>query len=357
MTKTHKRVALGMSGGVDSSAAALLLQRQGYDVVGVTLLLCPDSSPDDQSVRDAAAVCGALSIPHHVVDLRDRFAETVIADFVSEYAAGRTPNPCIVCNRQIKFGAMLDYALSIGCDAVATGHFARLVRDAAGYARIVRDPSPKDQSYVLWSLTPRQLEHLVLPVSGYTKEELRALVQEAGLPVYAKPDSQDICFVPDGDYVSFLRRWAGLTPTPGDFIDRTGRVVGRHRGTIHYTVGQRKGLGGGFPAPMYVVKLDPERNVITLGGEGSQYASRMLCEQVNIHGSINTRQLMAYVKHRYSAQPASATITITGEAADGSACAEVVFDVPQRALTPGQSAVFYNGDMLLGGGIISQITG
>lgn len=351
--KEHRRVAVGMSGGVDSSAAALLLKRAGYDVVGITLLLCPESSEEDASVKDAAAVCAALGIDHHVIDLRRRFSETVMENFVGEYAAGRTPNPCIICNREIKFGAMLDAALELGCDAVATGHYARIVTHD-GHRRIARDDSPKDQSYVLWSLTPRQLEHIVLPVSGYTKDDLRALVREAGLPVYAKPDSQDICFIPDGDYASFLARWSKVVPTPGDFVDRSGKVIGRHKGLVHYTVGQRKGLGGGFPEPMYVVKLDVESNRIVLGGEGSQYASRMICENVNLHGGIETKQFIAQVKHRYSARPASATVKLLPQS-DEKLSAEVVFEQPQRALTPGQSAVFYDNKLLLGGGIITEV--
>lgn len=354
---SNKRVALGMSGGVDSSAAAILLKRQGYKVCGFTLLLCPDSSESDRNVADARAVCDALGIEHRIIDLRQQFSQTVIANFVSEYAHGRTPNPCVVCNREIKFGAMLDAALELGFDAVATGHYARIVTDAHGRVRIAKDPSPKDQSYVLWSLTPQQLKHIILPVSGYTKDELRQMVRDAGLPIFDKPDSQDICFIPDGDYVNFLERHAGIIPSPGNFIDRSGSVIGRHKGTICYTVGQRKGLGGGFAQPMYVVKLDTERNEITLGGEGSQYASRALCEQVNLQINIDAEHFTADVKHRYSARPAAADISLSVLMDDpvSDLCAEVTFTQPQRALTPGQSAVFYDGDLLIGGGIISGV--
>lgn len=357
ITNPVRRVALGMSGGVDSSAAAVLLKRQGYDVCGFTLLLCPDSSPDDQNVRDAKAVCDLIGMEHQVIDLRQRFAETVISDFIREYSRGRTPNPCIVCNREIKFGAMLEEALAQGFDAVATGHYARIVTDSHDRPRIAKDPSPKDQSYVLWQLTPEQLSHVILPVSGYRKDELRQIVRDAGLPIYSKPDSQDICFIPDGDYVSFLERYAGIIPTPGSFVDRSGKVIGQHKGTVCYTIGQRKGLGGGFAEPMYVVKLDTERNEITLGGEGSQYASRIICEQVNLQVDIDTIQFTASTKHRYAARPSQASITLMPPdvAKSHPLLAEVIFDQPQRALTPGQSAVFYDGDLLIGGGIISKV--
>jgi len=344
------RVALGMSGGVDSSAAALILKEQGYDVCAITLLLCPDASPYDQNVTDAKTVCDTLNIEHHVIDLRNAFAETVISDFVSEYSRGRTPNPCIVCNRTIKFGAMLRCAQELGCDKVATGHYARIITDANGHPRIAKDISPKDQSYVLWSLTQSQLEHIILPISGYSKDQLREMVRLAGLPIFSKPDSQDICFIPDGDYVGFLGQYANLTPVPGNFVDRSGNVIGKHKGTICYTVGQRKGLGGGFAEPMYVVRLDPEHNEITLGGEGSQYSSHALLEQVNFQTDINCRQFSVTAKHRYSAPPAEAVITIISATES-----EIQFTSPQRALTPGQSAVFYDGDMLVGGGIISKI--
>ena len=345
------RVMLGMSGGVDSCAAALLLKQQGYSICGVTLLLCPDASEQDESVSDARAVCEALEIEHRTVDMRGRFAQTVIADFIGEYSRARTPNPCVVCNKEIKFGAMLEYALECGCDKVATGHYARICTDAYGRSRVAKDMSPKDQSYVLWRLSAEQLRHVVLPVSGYSKDKLREMVKAAALPVHSKPDSQDICFIPDGDYVAFLGRYAGIKPEEGNFVDVCGKVIGRHRGTVCYTIGQRKGLGGGFGEPMYVTKLDAERNEITLGREGSQYAARMRCRQVNLHGDADELAHGVQVKARYSARPAEAQIEY--DASSGTA--EVIFAEPQRALTPGQSAVFYNGELLLGGGIIDEI--
>lgn len=351
---SNPRVALGMSGGVDSSAAAILLQQQGYSVCGFTLLLCPDASPDDQNVCDARAVCNVLGIEHRVIDMRKRFADTVIADFVSEYSRGRTPNPCIVCNREIKFGAMLDKALDDGFDAVATGHYARIATDTDGNVRIAKDTSAKDQSYVLWSLSQHQLRHMVLPVAGHSKDELRQIARSAGLPVFSKPDSQDICFIPDGDYVNFLHHYAGVTPTLGKFVSLDGKPLGTHKGTVCYTIGQRKGLGGGFAEPMYVTRLDPIRNEITLGPEGSQYATRMICTGVNLQSSIHTKSFYADVKPRYNARPSKAAITVTSSS-NGQFTAEVEFTQPQRALTPGQSAVFYDGELLIGGGVIADV--
>ena len=348
-----RRVMLGMSGGVDSCAAALLLKEQGCEVCGVTMLLCPDSSESDESVADARAVCRALDIEHRTLDLRGRFADTVIADFVAEYGRARTPNPCVTCNREIKFGAMLDYALECGFDRVATGHYARIVTDSLGRSRVRKDTTPKDQSYVLWRLDADRLSRIVLPVNGYAKDDLRAMVRAAGLPVHSKPDSQDICFIPDGDYVAFLERYAGTAPREGNFVDADGRVIGRHGGVVRYTVGQRKGLGGCFGEPMYVTRLNAEKNEITLGREGSQYARRMICGQINLHGGAEETANGVQVKARYSARPAQARITLDLSAG----MAEVVFDEPQRALTPGQSAVFYDGDLLLGGGIIDEVIG
>lgn len=347
------RILLGMSGGVDSCAAALLLKQQGYNVSGLTLILCPDASPNDQNIADAKAVCDALGMEHTTLDLRERFDSTVMRNFAEEYSCGRTPNPCIICNKEIKFGAMLDYALENGFDAVATGHYADIVQDDSGWCRIAKAPTAKDQSYVLWQLSQHQLSHTLLPLADYTKDELRQMIKETGLPVYSKPDSQDICFIPDGDYVDFLRRYADIVPKEGSFIDAQGNVIGRHKGTVCYTIGQRKGLGGGFSEPKYVTKLNMQTNEITLGGEGSQYASRMICSMVNLHlrAEYTPQSFTAQVKHRYSARPSEAHITLS---TDGSKC-EVVFTQPQRALTPGQSAVFYEDNLLLGGAVIKEV--
>lgn len=341
---------LGMSGGVDSSAAALLLLRDGWDVCGVTLLLTPDAAKDSTAAADAAAVCKKLGIEHRCVDMRGKFRRDVMDYFAAEYAAGRTPNPCVQCNRTVKFGAMLDYARSCGIDYIATGHYARIQRDdASGKYALMRADSAKDQSYVLWQLTQEQLMHTVFPLAGAQKSELRLIAEHAGIETASKKDSQDICFIPDGDYVRFLCDIYGQEYPEGDFVDIRGAVIGRHKGINRYTIGQRKGLGGGFAAPMYVVAIDAPGNRVVLGQEGSQYCREIRCEHINmISGDPLASPVEAQVKVRYSAPAASAVITPLGEGT-----ASVAFDLPARAPTPGQSAVFYSGDTVLGGGIIS----
>ena len=350
-----EKILLGMSGGVDSSAAALLLKEQGYEVLGVTLLLRPDAVPDDPAgdAADARRVADALGIEHRTVDLRETFRRDVIEYFTAEYAAGRTPNPCVACNRRIKFGAMLDLALEYGCDGVATGHYARVERDpASGRWLLLRAPTPKDQSYVLYQLMQRQLSRAVFPLAAYAKPEIRALAQRAGLPVANRPDSQEICFVPGDDYGAFLQS-RGIRPAPGSFVGLDGEILGTHRGIPFYTVGQRKGLGISFGRPMYVTKIDAARNEITLGPEGSQYSASAVVSGVNwIPWETPPERLRAQVKARYQARPAAAEIT---PLPDGRAL--IRFDEPQRAVTPGQSAVFYDGDLVLGGGVICEKEG
>lgn len=345
-----KKILLGMSGGVDSSAAALLLKEQGFSVLGVTLRLCPGTPCEYESgdAADARRVAEALGIEHLVIDREEAFRQDVIADFISEYAAGRTPNPCVVCNRRIKFGAMLDLALELGCSAVATGHYActRVCPDT-GRTLLLRAPTSKDQSYMLYSLSQHQLSHAMFPLAPYSKPEIRAMAAKAGLPVAQRPDSQEICFVPDGNYGDFLRRF-GVLPKQGRFIDSNGAVLGQHRGISYYTIGQRKGLGLSFGKPMYVTKIDAASGDITLGPEGSQYSPSAVVERVNwIPWERPPQMLRAQVKVRYQAPPAPAQIT---PLPDGRALVE--FDQPQRAVAPGQSAVFYDGDLVLGGGII-----
>lgn len=340
---------LGMSGGVDSSAAALLLKRQGYEVCGVTMLLAPQSSEDSQDVEDARLVCEHLGIEHRVLDLRQKFFSSVIEDFAQQYKKGNTPNPCITCNRDIKFGAMLDYALDSGYDYIATGHYAKVVKNEINDCyQVFRADKSKDQSYVLWMLNQRILSHVLFPIGGYIKEELRELAQEAGLPTSRKKDSQDICFVPDGNYKKFLYDNFNDFSRPGDFVDTAGNILGKHKGIENYTVGQRKGLGISLSRPMYVIAFD-KGNVI-LGPEGSQYSSKIQCTDINIvDGDIKDGSFKAKVKPRYAAAAADATITINSNEA------VILFDEPQRALTPGQSAVFYDEDRLIGGAIINRV--
>ena len=350
-----KHVCVAMSGGVDSAGAALLLQRLGYQVSGVTLRLhaCKDrpglcgSADDTETARTVAA---RLGIPHTVLDLCDLFRTAVMDRFVSEYVSGRTPNPCIDCNREIKFGALLDWALAHGADAIATGHYARVGYDeAAGRWLLLRGQDRrKDQSYVLYQLTQHQLAHLLLPVGTYEKPALRALAREAGLENADKADSQDICFVPDGDYVGFLRSYGGVEPVPGDFVDREGHILGRHKGLECYTTGQRKGLGISSDAPLYVLRKELDTGRVVLGPNSALFTRELTAERVNwISIAGLTAPMAVTAKTRYSQREAPAVAELLP---DGRI--RVVFEEPQRAITAGQAVVLYDGEKVVGGGTI-----
>lgn len=350
-----KHVCVAMSGGVDSAGAALLLQRLGYQVSGVTLRLhaCKDrpglcGSADD--METARTVAARLGIPHTVLDLCDLFRTAVMDRFVSEYVSGRTPNPCIDCNREIKFGALLDWALAHGADAIATGHYARVDHDeAAGRWLLLRGQDRrKDQSYVLYQLTQHQLAHLLLPVGTYEKPALRALAREAGLENADKADSQDICFVPDGDYVGFLRSYGGVEPVPGDFVDREGHILGRHKGLECYTTGQRKGLGISSDAPLYVLRKELDTGRVVLGPNSALFTRELAAERVNwISIDGLTAPMAVTAKTRYSQREAPA---VAEPLPDGRI--RVVFEEPQRAITAGQAVVLYDGEKVVGGGTI-----
>ena len=353
MNKQH--VCVAMSGGVDSAGAALLLRREGCEVSGVTMDLhsCKDRPGLCGSGKDiemARSVAAALGIPHTVLDLSQRFRETVMDRFVSEYVHGRTPNPCIDCNREIKFGALLDWALEQGADALATGHYARVAYDeASGRWLLLRGRDrKKDQSYFLYQLTQHQLSHLLLPVGDYEKPALRALAAEAGLVNADKADSQDICFVPDGDYMTFLREYGGVEPVPGDFVDESGRVLGRHKGLEAYTPGQRKGLGVSAGAPVYVLRKDLESGAIVLGPNEALFTTELMAERVNwISMTEPACPVSVTAKTRYSQREDAAVVhPLPGGRV------RVVFEVPQRAVTAGQAVVFYDGQTVLGGGTI-----
>ena len=351
---SQKHVFVAMSGGVDSAAAALLLRQAGYAVSGVTLRLHPYKDRPGlcgsaEDIETAQAVAASLGIPHTVLDLSDRFRTAVMDRFVSEYVRGRTPNPCIDCNREIKFGALLDWALEQGADYLATGHYARVARDAATgrYLLLRGRDRRKDQSYVLYQLTQRQLSHLLLPVGDYEKPALRAMAASHGLSNAQKADSQDICFVPDGDYVAFLRRYGGVEPAPGDFVDMEGRPLGRHRGLECYTTGQRKGLGVSAETPLYVVRKDLASGRVVLGPDSALYTRELIAGRVNWILPAPVGPMTVTAKTRYSQREAAATAE---PLPDGRV--RVVFAEPQRAVTAGQAVVLYDGETVVGGGTI-----
>ena len=350
------QVFLGMSGGVDSSAAAVLLQEQGYAVSGLHLSLLSglplpaDRLPDDGS--DARAVASLLGLPFYDMDLSPEFRATVIDYFIREYEAGRTPNPCVFCNRRIKFGAMWDAARKLGADYLATGHYAKIRQDpATGRHLLCRGADrSKDQSYFLCRLTQEQLSRTLFPLGDLEKPAVRALAEAHGLINAQKRDSQDICFVPDGDYVSFITRCVGHESPTGPFVDREGRVLGQHKGFIRYTKGQHKGLGLAIEPPLYVLRKDPANHAIYLGHNEDLFTSELIAGDWNwISIPALTAPMTVTVKTRYSQREAEAV----AEPLSGGQV-RLRFREPQRAVTPGQFVVLYDGDTVVGGGVILE---
>lgn len=338
-----EKIVIGMSGGVDSSAAALILKESGYDVLGLTLRLTPFDSFDAE--KDARAVAETIGISHEVLDLRDVFDREVVEYFANEYLSGATPNPCVVCNQKIKFGAMMEAARRMGAKKIATGHYVRTV-DTGDRMLLCRSKSGKDQSYFLSHLSQEQLRSALFPLCDMEKEDIREKARQAGLSVADKKDSQEICFIPNDDYVSFLCERRKITPESGDFIDTKGNVIGRHGGVLRYTVGQRKGLGA-FGKPMFVTAIDPLNNRVVLGENGEQYSVGMTVEKLNwISFGTPPKSFRAKVKVRFRATPADALIKICGDEAT------VIFDEPERSVTPGQTAVFCDDDFVIGAGRI-----
>jgi len=361
-----KRVAVAMSGGVDSSVACLILKQQGYDVVGLTMKLLPNPPSEDvvrapcctlEMAQDAMRICHSLGIPHYTINLVDEFEESVIVPFVREYSLGRTPNPCLECNRVMKFGYLLQKARELGCDYLATGHYAR-VRHASTpgtRALLLRGvDKKKDQSYALYSLTQDELNHALFPLGELTKEEVRRIAREAGLRTAEKPESQEICFV-TGTYKEFLLE-RGVRAEPGDIVDTSGKVLGKHIGLPFYTVGQRKGLGIAGGEPLYVVDLDLERNALVVGRRAEAYSAGCKAENLNLIAAERlTDSVSGTCMVRYRGKEVGATMEpVPGAPADGQDSAIIRFDTPQFAVTPGQSAVFYQGDYVFGGGVITR---
>jgi tRNA-specific 2-thiouridylase len=348
----RNKAVIAMSGGVDSSVAAALMQDQGFDCIGITLKLHAGESRccSLQDVNDAKAVAFRLGMPHYVLNFIEEFDAQVIRRFVETYEAGATPNPCIDCNRYIKFNLLLLRARQLDFDYLVTGHYARVERDNASGRFLLRKSvdEKKDQSYVLYCLTQEQLERARFPLGGLTKTEARKIAEEKQLINAAKGDSQDICFVPDGDYGGFIERRTGKTYPPGDIIDREGTVLGRHRGLIRYTIGQRRGLGVAANVPIYVAAKSVAHNTVTLGPDSSLYGTSLVARDINLIACERIeRPLRVTVKTRYLQTEEPATVEQTGDDS-----LRVDFDRPQRAITPGQAAVLYDGDMVVGGGTI-----
>lgn len=339
------KVMTAMSGGVDSSVAAYLLQQQGAEVCGATLYLTGEPQ------QDAAQAAAFLHIPFYEFDRRKAFEENVISAFAQSYESGETPNPCIVCNRLIKFGLLLDEALAMGQDYLATGHYARLKHDkASGRTLLLRAKDVrKDQTYMLYRLTQHQLSHAMFPLGEYTKPQIREIAASIGIQTAHKPDSQDICFIPDGDYVSFLEKRRGMPYPEGSYVDETGTVLGRHRGMVRYTIGQRKGLGIALGEPAFVLRKDAAQNLVVLGREEKLFSRRITARDANwIACDQPTDGMRVTAKTRYSQKEAAAVIHLTEQGF----VAE--FDEPQRAATPGQAMVLYDGETVIGGGTITR---
>lgn len=347
-----QRALIGMSGGVDSSVAAWLTLQEGISCVGATMRLHNRSCSGRDDTADARAVADRLGMEHLILDMREEFARSVMQPFVSCYEAGQTPNPCIRCNFHLKFGAMLDSALSLGCGWVVSGHYARIRRDAetGRYLLCRAADRTKDQSYFLASLSQRQLSHIRFPLGELTKSEVRAIAEEMGFITAAKRDSQDICFVPDGDYVAFMEEYTGRQYTPGDYLDLNGQVLGKHKGAVCYTIGQRKGLGIALGAPAYVCRKDMAANTVTLGPNEALFSSALRGTDWNwlpFPALTEPVRVTARTRHSQTETPATVYPLDNGDA-------RVEFDQPQRAITPGQAVVLYQDDMVVGGGTIAE---
>lgn len=361
---SKSKVLLGMSGGVDSSVSALLLSESGYDVIGISMKLFDYSGLGIHTqmggccgidlIDDARLVCAGLKIPHYVLDFSEPFRKRVIDNFISEYNRGRTPNPCIACNTYIKWGEMFDYAEKLDCDYIATGHYARIVAESGGFSLLRSKEKDKDQSYALWRIPSPALSRTIFPLGEYSKKDVRKIALEHSFRNAERPESQEICFIPDNDYAGALKNWiGGDSPAfkPGPVYNTAGEKLGEHKGLANYTIGQRRGLGISSSEPLYVLKIKRENNSVILGKDDELLATKFTVSSVNLLTEARDIPGKLTVKIRYKHQDSPANVDFFG---DGMA---VTFENPQRAITPGQSAVFYSGDYVIGGGIIDEVIG
>ena len=363
MENNKKKVVVGMSGGVDSSVTAYLLKEAGYDVIGVTMQIWQEESECTleenggccglSAVEDARRVAASIGIPYYVMNFRKEFKEEVMDYFLEEYLKGRTPNPCIACNRYVKWEALLKRSMDIGADFIATGHYARVVKLPNGRYTLKKSATKaKDQTYALYNLTQEQLAHTLMPVGEYSKDEIRKIAEDIGLIVANKPDSQDICFIPDNDYAKFIHENTNEEIPEGNFVDLEGNILGRHKGITNYTVGQRKGLNLSMGRPVFVVEICPETNEVVIGDNDDVFATRLYADKLNFMTIPDLEGDMAVeAKIRYSHQGAKATIRKIDND-----LLECVFEEPQRAITPGQAVVFYQDEYIVGGGSIIGTT-
>ncbi len=345
-----------MSGGVDSAVAALLVKQQGFEVSGITMKVWSDTgrvadgdlSPDKNCI-DAKCIADTLGIPHHIVEYGDQFYSRVVGRFLEDYVNGRTPNPCVECNKHIKFGTLYRSAMSLGSDALATGHYARICTDINGNALLkTATDKAKDQSYFLWAVDKNILKNIIFPLGEYTKPQIREIAAANGFSNAHRSDSQDICFIENGEYATFIKEQLGRNFASGDFTDIDGKAIGRHSGIINYTIGQRKGLGVAFGVPMFVGGKDASSNTVMLCTDAQLYKDSLSATDINILVDEDfSAPVRLQAKIRYRHAPATATVLRTDENT-----LSVKFDLPQRAIASGQSVVFYDGETVIGGGII-----